>query len=104
MRGLFLMVAAGLALAWLTQSAPAQDQSSIGAGGALYEEHCQVCHGEKLRNPGSSFDLRELRAGERARFDKGVLEGRGQMPPWRGTLEPAEIDLLWAYVRSRAND
>jgi len=31
-----------------------------------------------------------------------VMEGRGQMPAWQGTVSPQELDQLWAYVRSRA--
>jgi mono/diheme cytochrome c family protein len=48
-------------------------------------------------------DLKELRPGDRARFDKFVAEGRGQMPAWQGTLSPEEIDQIWAYVRSRVD-
>jgi mono/diheme cytochrome c family protein len=90
------------ALAACCSVAAAQDRAVIEAGEQLYEEHCQSCHGEKLRNPGTTFDLRKLRADERPRFDKAVMEGKGQMPPWRGTLDRAGLDQLWAYVRSRA--
>ena len=78
----------------------AQDQ--VEAGAQLYEEHCMGCHGEKLKAPGTSFDLRKLTAEQRSRFDKFVLEGKGQMPPWRGTLNEAELDQLWAYIRAHA--
>ena len=80
----------------------AQDRAAIDAGEALYEEHCVTCHGEKLRNPGGAFDLRKLTADQRARFDKFVMEGKGQMPPWRGTLNETELDQLWAYIRANA--
>jgi mono/diheme cytochrome c family protein len=80
--------------------ASAQDQ--VEAGAQLYEEHCMGCHGEKLKAPGTSFDLRKLTAEQRSRFDKFVLEGKGQMPPWRGTLNEAELDQLWAYIRAHA--
>jgi mono/diheme cytochrome c family protein len=80
----------------------AQDQATIDAGGALYEEHCMGCHGEKLRNPGTTFDLRKLTADQRPRFDKFVMEGKGQMPPWQGTLSQAELDQLWAYIRANS--
>ena len=80
----------------------AQDAALIEAGEQLYEEHCVGCHGEKLRNPGTTFDLRKLRSDDRARFDKFVMEGKGQMPPLRGTLEEADLDRLWGYVRANA--
>ena len=91
---------AAYALAGFGESASAQDQ--VEAGGQLYEEHCMGCHGEKLKAPGTSFDLRKLTAEQRSRFDKFVLEGKGQMPPWRGTLNEAELDQLWAYIRAHA--
>ena len=93
-----------LAWAWLCAVTFAQDRAAIDAGEALYEEHCQGCHGEKLRNPGTTFDLRKLTADQRARFDKFVMEGKSQMPPWQGTLNQTEVDQLWAYVRANAYD
>ena len=88
------------ALAGVGAAAWAQDQ--VEAGAQLYEEHCMGCHGEKLKAPGTSFDLRKLTAEQRSRFDKFVLDGKGQMPPWRGTLNEAELDQLWAYIRAHA--
>jgi mono/diheme cytochrome c family protein len=87
-----------LAWAWFCAVACAQDRTAIDAGEALYEEHCLGCHGEKLRSPGT------LTADQRARFDKFVMEGKGQMPPWRGTLNQSEVDQLWAYIRANADD
>ena len=86
----------------LTSPASAQDAAAIEAGEQLYEEHCQSCHGEKLRSAGAIPDLRELGANERAKFDTMVMEGRGQMPAWQGIVGPEQLDQLWAYVRSRA--
>ena len=74
----------------------------VDAGAAVYDMHCSGCHGQRLRNPTIGFDLRELKADERERFDVGVLDGKGMMPPWRGTLEQAELDQLWAYIRAYA--
>ena len=85
-------------------SASAQDRSLIEAGAELYRAHCAECHGERLVNTGSTFDLRRLRADERPRFDKATAEGKGQMPAWGGVLSAEEFDRLWAYVRSKADD
>jgi mono/diheme cytochrome c family protein len=82
--------------------ASAQDPAEIEAGERLYDEHCSSCHGEKLRTTGSAADLKEMRAEDRPRFDKAVLEGRGQMPSWQGVLSEGEINQVWAYIRSRA--
>src|SRR4051812_2223766 len=77
----------------------AHDREQVEAGHALYDVHCMSCHGERLQNPGSSFDLRGLHPNEKARFEEAVLNGKGtQMPPWRGTLGEAEVEQLWAYV------
>ena len=89
------------ALAGVGAAAWAQDQ--VEAGAQLYEEHCMGCHGEKLKAPGTSFDLRKLTTEQRSRFDKFVLDGKGQMPPWRGTLNETELDQLWAYIRAHAD-
>jgi mono/diheme cytochrome c family protein len=80
----------------------AQDPSAIEAGEQLYNQYCASCHGEKLRAVGSASDLRTLPADARPRFDQAVLNGKGQMPPWRGVLNEPELDQLWAYIRSRA--
>ena len=88
-------------LTGLPPAASAQEQA-IEAGQKVYDANCAPCHGENLVNPGSAFDLKELRANERARFDKSVLDGKGQMPPWRGVLSEAELDQLWAYIRANA--
>ena len=84
--------------------AGAQDQALIEAGEALYDEHCAMCHGEKLRGAGAVPDLRALRTSDRARFDERVTEGQGQMPAWRGVLNEAELNQLWAYIRVHAFD
>ena len=85
------------------QTAWAQDKSAIEAGSEVYEANCSECHGEGLRNPGSAFDLRTLGADERARFDKSVTDGKGQMPAWGGVLSAEQFDQLWAYIRSKAD-
>lgn len=99
--------AAGITLllvAFLAAPARGQDRALVAAGSEIYEANCSPCHGEHLRNPGSSFDLKELHDNERPRFDASVMEGKGQMPPWRGTLGPADLDGLWAYIRANAYD
>ena len=87
-----------------TTIASAQDQAAIQAGEQLYDDNCQQCHGEKLRNTGTTFDLRKFTAADRTRFNKFVMEGKGQMPSWQGTLSDSDMDALWAYVRAHAFD
>ena len=96
-------VAVAAALLSLSAIAHAQDRAAIEAGEQVYADNCATCHGDKLRSTGAMPDLKEVRPGDRARFDKFVAEGRGAgMPAFQGTLSPEEIDQIWAYIRSRA--
>lgn len=80
----------------------AQDEALVEAGEAVYAEHCATCHGEKLRDPGAAPDLRELRATDRPRFETTVMDGKGQMPSWAGTVSQEQVAQLWAYIRAHA--
>ena len=85
-------------------SAPEIDQNIAAKGETIYEKYCETCHGVGLENnSGVSFDLRRLRAEEHDRFVNAVLNGKNAMPSWRGVLNEAAIDALWAYVRSNAS-
>jgi len=58
--------------------------------------------GDGLRNTSSgvTFDLRRLHKDEHDRFLHSVLDGKRQMPPWRGALEGRQIESIWAYIRA----
>jgi mono/diheme cytochrome c family protein len=101
-RYLRLLVLSGVLL--IPAAAWAQDSAQIAAGADIYRDKCAECHGERLVNSGSSFDLRKLRADERARFDKSVNDGKGQMPAWAGQFSAEDMDALWVYIRSKAYD
>lgn len=83
--------------------AAAQDQAKIDAGEQIYNTYCFTCHGEKLVSSGQTFDLRRLTANDRARFENSVLQGKNQMPPWRGVISGEQLELLWAFVRAYAS-
>jgi mono/diheme cytochrome c family protein len=80
----------------------AQDRAAIDAGAQVYADNCAICHGDRLINNGTAFDLRQLRADERPRFDRAMADGKGQMPAWEGVLSDEEIEQVWAYIRSKA--
>src|SRR5690242_1166967 len=82
-------------------AASAQDDAAAGA--EVYETNCSPCHGERLANSGGMPDLRKLKAGDKAKFETMVNEGRDQMPSWSGILSDEEIGQIWAYIRSKAN-
>ena len=72
------------------------------AGASVYDDYCSTCHGEGLRNTsgGVTFDLRRLRPHDHDRFVNSVLNGKNQMPPWRGVLDMGQIESIWAYIRA----
>src|SRR5437868_2666324 len=88
----------------LAQMAPVRAQSAADAGREVYAEHCAQCHGERLMATGAAPDLKLLHADQRARFDEIVRDGKGQMPAWTGMVTDEEIDQMWAYIRSRAEN
>ena len=92
---------AALASAALAQAA-AQEQAAAEAGEAVYNNYCQTCHGDLMVSTGQAFDLRRLTAGDRARFENSVRNGKNQMPPWNDVLSNNEISQLWAYIRANA--
>jgi mono/diheme cytochrome c family protein len=81
-------------------AAESVDAQKAAAGLAIYSSHCVRCHGEGLQNNGWTYDLRRLRPEDSARFVNSVLDGKGQMPPWRGALTEEEIAAIWAYIRA----
>jgi mono/diheme cytochrome c family protein len=81
-----------------------RDQAKIAAGEAVYNDYCFTCHGENLVNSGQTFDLRRLKADERPRFENSVLNGKNQMPPWKGVITAEQIDQLWHYIRANARN
>jgi len=97
-------IPAFLALA-LSFAASAQDTAKAKAGERIYRNYCATCHGDDMvNNSTSTFDLRRLRTDERPRFENSVTNGKNQMPPWKGVISPDDMDLIWNYLRTNAND
>jgi mono/diheme cytochrome c family protein len=90
--------------ALLAQITLLRAESAADAGRDVYAEHCAQCHGERLMATGAAPDLKLLRADQRPRFDEIVREGKGQMPAWAGMITDEEIDQVWTYIRSRAEN
>jgi mono/diheme cytochrome c family protein len=85
-----------------TTAAPsaAEDFSAqrVAEGAAIFARNCSPCHGARMRDPDSAFDLRAFPPGQHDRFVSSVARGRNQMPPWGDLLSPEQIEALWAYV------
>jgi len=98
------MLRIGFLISTTVLAQPVRAQSAADAGREVYAEQCAQCHGERLVATGSAPDLTLLRADERGRFDAIVRDGKGQMPAWAGMITDEQIDQVWAYVRSRAEN
>src|SRR5262245_35379427 len=94
-----IVLGALLLCSWLTalaqNTASPPDQAKAEAGESVYNNYCQACHGDRLISSGQTFDLRRLTAGDRARFDESVRNGKRQMPPWKSVLTDEEIEEVW---------
>jgi mono/diheme cytochrome c family protein len=100
--GSIVTLAAIASIAWVACARAATDDDKIAAGEQVYNTYCATCHGDDLVNGGQTFDLRSLHADERPRFEHSVLNGKNQMPPWKGVLNGEQIDQLWHYIRAHA--
>ena len=94
-------------------SAAAQEGSAVSEveyeGWRQYNVHCARCHGQDaLPNPVAANLLVSLApdgpAADQATFTKIVMEGRtsGGMPAFKGTVEPAQVEAMYAYLKGRA--
>ena len=92
-----LVIATGFAVGPGTAAA---EEAPIRAGAELFVEHCQTCHGKRMRNPQWGADLRTFPKDGRARFIDTVSYGRRNMPAWDDVLKAQDIEALWAYVSS----
>jgi len=94
------IVGCTLALVLAGTTASAQDFSPehIRAGAAIFSRNCSPCHGTRMQNPESAFDLRTFPPDQHERFVSSVTRGKNQMPPWGDLLDAVEIESLWAYV------
>jgi mono/diheme cytochrome c family protein len=83
-------------------TAAAQDQGfppqQIATGAEIFARNCSPCHGPRMQDPESAFDLRKFPPGEHDRFVRSVTNGKNQMPPWGDLLKSDDIEALWAYV------
>src|SRR5665213_3113476 len=77
------------------QSFPPQQ---IATGAEIFARNCSPCHGPRMQDPESAFDLRKFPPVQPDRFVASVTNGKNQMPPWGDLLKGDDIEALWAYV------
>jgi len=102
MTGISLFAAVALCCATAAAQGKDQDQSfppqQIASGAEIFARNCSPCHGPRMQDPESAFDLRKFPPTEHERFVRSVKSGKNQMPPWGDLLKSDEIEALWAYV------
>ena len=75
---------------------------AVEKGRDQYHRTCAQCHGRNMVNSGTTvYDLRKFPTEQRERFYTSVVNGKGNMPSFKGALEPESIELLWTYVATR---
>jgi mono/diheme cytochrome c family protein len=74
------------------------EPEQISKGAALFARNCSPCHGPRMVDPQSAFDLRKFPPDEKTRFVSVLMRGKNAMPPLGGLFGADEIDALWAYV------
>jgi mono/diheme cytochrome c family protein len=70
----------------------------VAAGADIYERNCSPCHGPRMLDPQSAFNLRNFPPDQHDRFVNSVTRGKNQMPPWGDMLKSDDVEALWAYV------
>jgi mono/diheme cytochrome c family protein len=93
-----IAMAAALLSASAAAEESAQDGLKVRLGAEIFERNCAPCHGPRMQDPESAFDLRKFPRDQRERFVSSVTRGKNQMPPWGDMLKPDDIEALWAYV------
>jgi mono/diheme cytochrome c family protein len=73
-------------------------KEQISAGAEIYQVNCSPCHGARMQDPGSAFNLRNFPHDQRERFISSITRGKNQMPPWGDFFKPDQLEALWAYV------
>ena len=96
--------AASAPAAVATSTTPAPD--TVGAGRAVFNQHCSHCHSPNAHSPEPARDLRRLRIryGDRmsAVFYETITEGRSAkgMPPWKEILKADDIARILSFLES----
>lgn len=92
-----LLLPLSCVLAW-AQEKPTFPKEQVEAGAEIYSVNCSPCHGARMQDPGSAFNLRKFPHDQRERFVTSVTSGKGQMPPWGDFFKSDQLEALWAYV------
>lgn len=109
---MLLVCVAALSGAAHAQSSPSASPSAAPAtpitmeavekGREQYHRTCAQCHGRNMVNSGTTvYDLRKFPTDQHERFVNSVMLGKGNMPSFKGAIDDAALQVLWAYVVTR---
>jgi mono/diheme cytochrome c family protein len=98
MRRWFLLGSAAVLFSAAAHGQESYSPEQIKRGAAAFEQNCAPCHGPRMRDPDSAFDLRTFPHDQKGRFLNSVSKGKNSMPPFGDLFKPDEIEALWAYV------
>ena len=93
----WVMIGASLVLMSVAAAEEASPEQ-VRRGAEIFERNCSPCHGPRMQDPESAFDLRKFPRNAHDRFVNSVTHGKNQMPPWGDMLKADEIEALWVYV------
>lgn len=83
-------------------AAPVFTLQAVDQGREQYHRTCAQCHGRNMVNAGTTvYDLRKFPVDQHERFRNSVVNGKGNMPAFKGAIDEAAIAVLWAYVATR---
>jgi quinohemoprotein ethanol dehydrogenase len=73
--------------------------ADLATGKQVFADNCATCHGAGGQGGNGGPDLTTIAsAKDKGRVAEQVRNGGGGMPPFKGTLTPAQIDAVSAYV------
>jgi len=72
-------------------------------GAELYANHCAACHGSNARGKVGP-NLLTFFLSENADWQAVVLDGRREMPAWKGQLMASEVGDIRAWLLREANE
>src|SRR5262249_60920759 len=81
----------GAALALYGASVAAQgtyEPEQISKGAAIFARNCAPCHGPRMVDPQSAFDLRKFPPDEKTRFVNVLIRANNAMPPLAALSPP----------------
>jgi len=95
------------AMMFLAVAGSASTASAADTGESLFSTNCVVCHGQDGHGSatGKALNAADLHSAAvqkltDAQITAQIENGKGNMPPFKSTLNAAQVKLLVAYVRT----